>query len=82
MAYLFLTGYPTSNMPPLFDTTESTIRGILRQVILQFQKFKDYTLIPSDYIPEVIEIDEIYIKLQGKKGFMVGWHMIPKTNSS
>ena len=25
MAYLFLTGYPISNMPPLFDTTESTI---------------------------------------------------------
>ena len=72
MIYLFLTGYPISNMPPLFDTTESTIRGILKQVILQFQKFKDYTLIPSDYIPEVIEIDEIYVKLQGEKRFY-GW---------
>ena len=59
-------------MPPLFDTTESTIRGMLKRVILQFQKFKDYTLIPSDYIPEVIEIDEIYVKLQGKKKFY-GW---------
>jgi len=27
MTYLFLTGYPISNIPPLFDTTEITIRG-------------------------------------------------------
>jgi len=56
----------------LFDATESTIRGILKQVIIQFQKFKDYTLIPSDYTPEVIEINEIYIKLQSEKVFY-GW---------
>ena len=67
MVYLFLTGYLISNMPPLFDATECTIRGMLKRVILQFQKFKDYTLIPSSYIPGVIEMDEIYVKLQGER---------------
>lgn len=59
-------------MLPLFDATESTIRGILKWVILRFQNFKDYTLIPSGYIPEVIELDEMYVKLQGEKKFY-GW---------
>lgn len=72
IVYLFLTGYPISNMPPMFDVTEKTIRAILKEVLLQFQKFKDYTLIPTDYAPEAIEIDEIYIKMQGKKKFY-GW---------
>lgn len=70
--YLFLTGYPISNMPPMFDITEKALREILKDVIIQFQKFKDYVIIPSEYIPEVIEIDEIYIKMQGKKKFY-GW---------
>lgn len=39
---------------------------------MQFQKFKRYVIIPVDYIPEVIEVDEIYVKLQGKKQFY-GW---------
>ncbi len=72
MVYLFLTGYPISNMPPVFDITENTIRNILKEVLLQFQKFKDYLAIPADYIPEVIEIDEIYIKMQKKRKFY-GW---------
>ncbi|MBC7128283.1 MAG: hypothetical protein H5T45_00935 [Thermoplasmatales archaeon] len=45
---------------------------ILKQFFLQFQKFKDYALIPSDYIPEVIEVDETHIKLQSEKKFY-GW---------
>lgn len=70
--YLFLTGYPISNMPPMFEITEKAIREILKDVIIRFQTFKDYMLIPSEYIPEVIEIDEIYIKMQGQKKFY-GW---------
>lgn len=72
VVYLFLTGYPISNMPPMFDVTENTIRSLLEQVILQFQKFKEYIAVPANYIPRVIEIDEIYIKIQGKKKFY-GW---------
>ena len=72
MVYLFLTGYPMSNMPPLFEVTEKTVRSILKEVILQFQKFKDFVALPADYIPEVIEVDEIYIKMQSKKKFY-GW---------
>ncbi|MEM4259126.1 MAG: hypothetical protein QXL17_08295 [Candidatus Thermoplasmatota archaeon] len=69
VVYLFLTGYPISNMPPLFAITENTIRDLLKQVLLQFQKFKQYIAAPAGYIPRVIEIDEIYIKLQGEKKF-------------
>ena len=72
MVYLFLTGYPMSNMPPLFEVTEKTVRSILKEVVLQFQKFKDFVALPADYIPEVIEVDEIYIKMQSKKKFY-GW---------
>lgn len=72
VVYLFLTGYPLSNMPPVFDVTENTLRDVLKKVFLQFQKFKDFTMAPAGYIPEVIEIDEIYIKMQGKKQFY-GW---------
>lgn len=59
-------------MPTVFDVTENTLRDILKKMFLQFQKFKDFTMVPADYIPEVIEIDEIYIKMQGKKKFY-GW---------
>jgi len=72
LVYLFLTGYPISNMPPVFDLTENTIRDILKDVLLQFQNFKDFTLKPADYVPRVIQIDEIYIKMQGKRKFY-GW---------
>ncbi len=73
MVYLFLTGYLIGNIPPVFDVTENTLRSILKGVLLQFQKFKDFVALPADYVPEAIEmIDEIYIKMQGKKKFY-GW---------
>jgi len=72
IVYLFLTGYAIGKMPPMFEVTDYTIRRILREVLLQFHKFKRYVMIPVDYVPEVIEIDEIYVKLQGKKTFY-GW---------
>lgn len=72
IVYLFLTGYSIGKMPPMFEVTDYTIRSILKEVLLQFEKFKRYVMIPLDYMPEVIEIDEIYIKLQGKKQFY-GW---------
>ena len=67
IVYLFLTGYSIGKMPPMFEVTDYTIRRILREVLLQFQKFKKYVMIPPDYVREVIEIDEVYVKLQGKK---------------
>jgi len=72
IVYLFLTGYSIGKMPPMFDVTDYTIRKILKEALLQFQKFKRYVMIPYDYVPSVIEIDEIYVKLQGKKEFY-GW---------
>ncbi|MFN3659957.1 MAG: hypothetical protein ACK4TN_01820, partial [Brevinematales bacterium] len=72
IVYLFLTGYPISNMPPMFDVSERTIRNILKDALVQFQKFQDYVSAPTDYVPEVIEIDEIYVKIQGEEKFY-GW---------
>jgi len=54
VVYLFLTGYSISHMPPMFDITEYAIRNILKEVFLQFQKFKKYVMVPVDYSPEVI----------------------------
>lgn len=70
--YLFLTAYPTSNMPPLFQISERSIRNLLSEVILRFERYDDLIKAPSDYIPPVIEIDEIYIKIQGGRRFY-GW---------
>jgi len=72
IVYLFLTGYAISKMVPIFEVTEKTIRSILKDVLLQFQKFGEYILPPADYTPEVIEIDEVYVKIQGEKRFY-GW---------
>ena len=42
IVYLFLTGYSIGKMPPMFEVTDYNIRRILREVLLQFQKFKKY----------------------------------------
>lgn len=70
--YLFFTGYPISGMAGLRGYSESTIRNNLSKCITHFEKFEEYKISDEDYIPEVIEIDEIYIKIQGHKDFF-GW---------
>lgn len=72
IVYLFLTGYPISNMPPLVHVTERSIRNLLEEVITRFKRYEELTVVPSNYIPKIIEIDEIYIKVQGKREFY-GW---------
>lgn len=72
IVYLFLTGYPISKMPPLVQVTERSIRKLLDEVIERFEKYEKFILAPHDYIPKVIEIDEIYIKIQGERQFY-GW---------
>jgi IS1 family transposase/transposase-like protein len=72
IVYLFLTGYPISNMPPLVHVTERSIRNLLEEVITRFKKYEALIVAPSDYIPKIIEIDEIYIKIQGNREFY-GW---------
>ena len=72
IVYLFLTGYPISNMPPLVHVTERSIRNLLEDVITRFKKYEALIVTPSDYIPKIIEIDEIYIKIQGNREFY-GW---------
>ena len=42
IVYLFLTGYPMSNMPPLVQVTEKSIRNLLREVVERFEKYEEY----------------------------------------
>jgi len=72
MIYLFFTGYPISQMVGLKNYSESTIRLNLSKCIEHFEKFEEYKINDEDYIPEVVEVDEIYLKIQGSKEFY-GW---------
>lgn len=72
MVYLFFTGYPISEMSNLKGYSESTIRNNLSKCVTHFEKFEEFRINDEDYTPEVIEIDEIYIKIQGYKEFF-GW---------
>jgi hypothetical protein len=54
IVYLFLTGYPISNMPPLFQVTERSIRNLLEEVIKRFKGYAELIVAPSDYIPKII----------------------------
>ena len=70
--YLFFTGYPISEMVGLRGHSESTIRDNLSKCVAHFEKFEEYKINDEDYIPEIIEVDEIYIKIQGHREFY-GW---------
>jgi IS1 family transposase len=54
------------------EYAESNVRSFLKKSVRQFHKFEEYKLIESDYIPEVIEVDEIWINIQGEEVFF-GW---------
>jgi hypothetical protein len=56
-------------MPPLVHVTERSIMNLLEEVITRFKKYEALIVAPSDYIPKIIEIDEIYIKIQGNREF-------------
>lgn len=70
--YLFFTGYPMSNMVGLRKHSEWTIRSNISKCVEHFEKFEEYKINDEDYVPEVIEIDEIYLRIQGHREFY-GW---------
>lgn len=70
--YLFFTGYPISEMTGLRHHTENTIRNNLAKCVEHFKKFEQFKINYDNYVPEVVEIDEIYIKIQGSREFY-GW---------
>lgn len=72
MVYLFFTGYPISEMVGLKGYTEYTIRENLSKCVEHFDKFEQFKINYDNYEPEVIEVDEIYIKIQGHREFY-GW---------
>jgi IS1 family transposase len=72
IVYLFFTGYPISSMVGLKEVTEQCIRDTLRKAIIHFERFEEFRINYDDYVPEVIEIDEIYLNVQGSREFY-GW---------
>jgi IS1 family transposase len=72
MVYLFFHGFPISDMVGLKGYSEATVRDSLSKCIEHFAKFEQFRINYDDYIPEVVEVDEIYIKIQGHREFF-GW---------
>jgi|TARA_Y100000310_G_C20557232_1_gene751189 IS1 family transposase len=72
MVYLFFTGYPISEMVGLKGYSESTIRDNLLKCIEHFGKFEQFRINYDEYVPEVVEVDEIYLRIQGHREFY-GW---------
>lgn len=72
MVYLFFTGYPISEMAGLKSYSEQTIRNNLSKCIIHFQKYEQFRINYDKYEPEVVEVDEIFIKIQGSREFF-GW---------
>lgn len=70
--YLFFHGFPISDMPELKGVTEQCIRDTLSKAIVHFERFEEFKINYDDYIPEIIEIDEIYLNVQGSREFY-GW---------
>ena len=71
--FLFFTGYPISLMAYLKDSSEDTIRTLMKEVVEHFDKFEYMVKKESCYVPKAIEVDEIYINLQGNKKTFFGW---------
>jgi len=76
MAYFFLTGYPISNMPPLFNLTEKTIRNILKEVIMHFKKYEKFVF-PKIQIARQgsLRSTRYTLKSRGKRDSSAGWLM-------
>lgn len=72
MVYLFFHGFPISDMVGLKGYSEAAIRDNLSKCIEHFSKFEQFKINYERYIPEVIEVDEIYLKIQGHREFF-GW---------
>lgn len=70
--YLFCTGYPISQMAHMKGYAESNVRNFLKKTVKQFHKFESYKFLESSYTPEVIEVDEIWVNIQGEEVFF-GW---------
>jgi transposase-like protein/IS1 family transposase len=73
IVHLFFKGLSIADIADVKDVSEDTIRSILKKTVKHFEKFEDYkTNYDENYIPEVIEVDEIHIKLQNSIEFY-GW---------
>jgi len=70
--YLFFHGFPIADMVELKEVSEQCIRDALHKAIVHFERFEEFRINYDQYVPEVIEVDEIYLQVQGSKEFY-GW---------
>ena len=64
---MFLKGFPVSNIAEVKEVYEQTIRNLLKEAVDKFEKFEEYKINYEDYPPPVIEVDELYLRIQGSK---------------
>lgn len=75
---MFFLGFPISNIPKVKMISEQTVRNILSKAVQHFDRYENLKINYDDYVPEVIEVDEIYIKLQGQIQFYAWLAYDPK----
>lgn len=69
IVYLAFTGYPLSQIAELKFMSEKGIRDLLKRVVKNFEKFEGLRINYESYVPEVVQVDEIYVKIQGEERF-------------
>ncbi len=69
IVYLAFTGYPLSQIAELKFLSEKGIRDLLIRVVKNFEKFEGLRINYESYVPEVVQVDEIYVKIQGEERF-------------
>lgn len=62
---MFLRGFPISSIADVKEVHEQTMRNLLREAVDKFDKFEVYKINYKDYKPPIIEVDELYLKIQG-----------------
>lgn len=69
IVHLFFKGVPISTIAEVKEVYESGVRSFLQKTVTHFEKWEQYTDYDGGYVPEVVEVDEIYIKLQDGETF-------------
>ncbi len=69
MLRLYIRGCPVPIISEQVNITQNTVRKIVKESVSYFVKFDTFLRIQSNYCPKVLEIDEIYVYIQGLRRF-------------
>ena len=69
IVHLFFRGVPVAVIADVKEISEQSVRNVLSKAVDHFDKFEGLKINYERYVPEALQIDEIYIKLQGKRRF-------------